>query len=845
MGLSDLLGDLYDEAGDTLPAPQRAALGAALLRVTPANGEAAPTAVSAGALGLLRAAARDGPVLIAIDDLQWLDGSTAATVRFALRRLDATAAVRLLASARTGVDHDVASIGEGVTRLPLGPLGLDELARLAARELRRPLPRPVMRRIERMAGGNAFVALELARAAITRRPSETWMDDTVSLDAARRLAAERLATLPEMTTQSLAAVAALARPSTALVAAAVGDEGRLDPAFRAGVLAEEEGEVRFAHPLLAAAALAALTPRERRVLHARLAQVTEDAEARARHLAAATLEPDSAVAAALDAGAALALGRGAPAAAAELWEHAARLTPASRRADRGARLLQAGSHHGVAADAGRALQLFRRAGETLPAGSLRAEALIAVACHEQTPSREGLVLGREALAQCGEDRAARARCLARFTARLMMAGDWRAAGEHAREAVALLDATADTETRAWLLGLAGGIDTVTIPGGGRDVLRRARQYEGTRLIPDAYESPTAWLGLSHLWTDELGPARVLLSDARARGEAAGQEAAAAVLHGHLADLECRAGNLERARAYADHCLAISEQGEDDQGLAAALSMRALVAVHAGDEQLARELIARGLAITHAIDEHLVAVWLHCHLGFLELSVGNAAAAVAQLEPMPGLLQTMGVREPGVWLCHAELIEALIASGKHVEAEERLAAWAALGREIDRPRVLCTAARARGLLDAERGDVQIALRHLEHALVLHDRLPIPLERGRTLLALGTTHRRAGHRRAARETLDTAEAIFEEIGACAWAHRSAAERARVSGRSAHRSEELTATERQVADLVAVGRTNREVAQKLFVTIRTVESNLTRVYSKLGVRSRGELAARRGEW
>jgi hypothetical protein len=426
-GLGDLLGELYDEAAGELPPPQQAALGRALLRVMPTAEEARPSAVSAGALGLLRTAASDGPVLIAIDDLQWLDGSTAATLRFALRRLEA-APVRVLASARAeGGNDGVQPIGEAVTRLPLGPLGLAELARLTARELGRPLPRPVMRRIERMAAGNAFIALELARAASTRGSSETLTDQALSLNAGRRLAAERLATLPELTVHALAAVAALARPSTALVAGAVADEGLLDPAFRAGVLEEGGGEVRFAHPLLAAAALAALTPRERRALHARLAGLTDDAEARGRHLAAATVEPDAAAAAALDAGAAVAIARGAPAAAAELCEHAARFTPSSRRAERGARLLQAGRHHRAAADARRALQLFRRASETLPAGSLRAEALVAVACHEQIPSREGLVLGRQALAQCGDDRAARARCLAEFARRLEMAGDWRGA----------------------------------------------------------------------------------------------------------------------------------------------------------------------------------------------------------------------------------------------------------------------------------------------------------------------------------------------------------------------------------------------------------------------------------
>ena len=135
--------------------------------------------------------------------------------------------------------------------------------------------------------------------------------------------------------------------------------------------------------------------------------------------------------------------------------------------------------------------------------------------------------------------------------------------------------------------------------------------------------------------------------------------------------------------------------------------------------------------------------------------------------MPAELDQMGVGEPGVFLCHADLIEALIGVGSHAEAESRLEEWEALGRAIDRPRVLCTAARARGLLCAARGDLAQALQHVEHALEMHDRLPVPLERGRTLLALGTIQRRARRRRDAREALDAAGALFGEIGAGIWA------------------------------------------------------------------------------
>ena len=191
--------------------------------------------------------------------------------------------------------------------------------------------------------------------------------------------------------------------------------------------------------------------------------------------------------------------------------------------------------------------------------------------------------------------------------------------------------------------------------------------------------------------------------------------------------------------------------------------------------------------------------------------------------------------------HGDLLDALVATGAEADAATWAHRWDELGRRLDRPRLVCVATRARALVAAERGDQEEALECFDEALKWHDRLGDPTELGRTLIALGGLQRRMKRRRDARATFATARALFEQIGAAGWARRAAAEMTRISGRTATQSDELTPTERRVADLVAGGKTNREVAKELFLTVNTVESNLTRVYRKLGVRSRTELAGR----
>ena len=227
------------------------------------------------------------------------------------------------------------------------------------------------------------------------------------------------------------------------------------------------------------------------------------------------------------------------------------------------------------------------------------------------------------------------------------------------------------------------------------------------------------------------------------------------------------------------------------------------------------------------------------LGFIELSLGDAATALGYLERAWEIRDDVQLLEPGHRLELADTLEALIAVGRLDDAERKLITWEERSRTLDRSWALAITARCRGLLLAARGEFEDAFASFERALAEHARSTDPFQHARTLLALGRTQRRAKRRGDARRTLEDALARFERLGAPLWADQTRAELARIGGRAPSNGE-LTEAEQRIASLVAEGRTNREVAAALFLTAHSVETALTRVYRKLGVRSRSELAS-----
>jgi ATP/maltotriose-dependent transcriptional regulator MalT len=306
----------------------------------------------------------------------------------------------------------------------------------------------------------------------------------------------------------------------------------------------------------------------------------------------------------------------------------------------------------------------------------------------------------------------------------------------------------------------------------------------------------------------------------------------------LGHLECLAGRWQSAEQYAAEAAEFAELTGQSELTPAVLSLAAMVDALFGRLDRARDSAASGLAMAEMAQATWFVLMNLPVLGFVELTAGRFTEALAYLARADDLCEQVGLREVGRFRFHADYIETLVAAGELDRAEEVLSRFGDRGQAVRRRWALATASRCRVLLHAARGDVAAALSEFEHTLPLHDGLPMPFEHARTLLAGGEVHRRARHKREAKELLQSAESAFSSLGAARWAEKASSGLARI-GLRAPAPLDLTPTEHRVAELAAAGFTNREISDHMFISLRTAESTLTRVYRKLGVRSRAELA------
>jgi tetratricopeptide (TPR) repeat protein len=627
-------------------------------------------------------------------------------------------------------------------------------------------------------------------------------------------------------------------PSVQRITDLVGDEAILDTAFAFDILTEAApGRVEFSHPLLAAAAYAAVPPRQRRAIHTELAESAETVEERARHLALATVAPDPPTAEVIDAGAVAAAARAAPADAARLSEIAARLTPLSEPEARTGRRLAAASWHLAAGDVGPAVEIWTELAAACPPGEIHAEALANLANYGSFEYERALAMSDQAVA---ESTTVRSR-VRRIAMHVLANSDNQRALEMLRAATAEARAAGDEVALAAVLPGLGFQTSLSTPGlDGLALLRESVQLERRNGgAVDAYGSAENRLGVVLVQRNELTEARELLRRHLDSCIARGDEGGSGGVAMHLSEAELRAGDLDRAQATIDRALAITDNGQPSQNLGMHLAFAALIATHRGEVDTARTLLKRLQDTTQLAGDPHTETAERVVAGSLELSLGNYAAALDWLEPTVAMLRSVGYIEPGVYFFAPDRLEALIATGRHLEAERDITEWEAIGRRYDRPFPLATGARTRGMLLAARGRLVEADRAFTEALAHHQRLDWPHQHARTLLAFGKTLRRAGRRRDARSRLQAALEIFNRIGEPLWADQTREEMGRLGGRMPS-GRLLTDGERRVVELVAVGHSNREVAAELTISMKTVEAVLTRAYAKLNVRSRSELAA-----
>jgi DNA-binding CsgD family transcriptional regulator len=852
-GLTDLMSTVGSDVLDELPRPQRRALDIALLRADPDGPPPDHRSLAAAFRSVLLAVARRSPLVVAVDDAQWLDAPSARIIGSAFRRFT-TESVGIVVTARL---PDQPSIPFGLDRalpenrlvtVPIGPLGDAALLAMIEDRVGTTFPKRVVARIAASSAGNPFFALEIARAVVRRGTTPSSGEDLPIPPNVSDLVAQRIAGLSSQTRTVLIAVAASGDPTIELLDAVVGpDRARdaVDDARVAGVVEVEEGRVRFTHPLLAAAVWSSTPPDERERVHRVLAELIEDPEKKALHLAALTSGPDEEIASVLTAAARRARTRGAPDAAVDLFEQAIRLTPATGLDQKWRRSIDAAQCHASWRDDDRARALLEGVVAEAPAGAVRSEALLHLGNirYRLDNAFSAITALQQARDEAGDDRPLRSAIESRLAYMVAASGNAMAGLDHAKAALDMVDGTDDDAALAEALAHLTITEFLLGNGVASEQMARAVALEEQTAYPLPPESrPSLINALILLWTDEAESALVVLDKLRHRLEAEGDESGLPYTNWVLGWAESATGNLARAALLVDEGIAAAREARNASLEGMLLGVSGEVHAWLGNVERARADAQAGLDRTMQMGIASGMAFSTSALGFLELSSGDAQAAHERLGPLANLMVGMGIAEPGLMRFLPDEIEALVALGELDEAERLLDGFESKATAVGRGVAIATSGRCRGLLASARGDAERASSILDAAAEAHRRLPYVLELGRTLVAKGRVQRRRRQKAAAQASLSEAISIFERCGARLWEHTARAELERVGGRTAVPSE-LTATERRVAELAASGLTNREVAEAAFMSPKTVEGVLGRVYRKLGISSRAELGAQIG--
>ena len=607
---------------------------------------------------------------------------------------------------------------------------------------------------------------------------------------------------------------------------------RLEKAIAAGVINVADERVGFSHPVLASSVYEDASPLERRRVHRLLAGVLEDPDQVARHLAHATNEPDEQIAAALTAAAAHVAARGAPATAVELAAHARRLTPSGDVAAAATRAVLAAGYVWSAGDGARSRFELERLIESAAPPTVRAQARqLLVKIIDDLPTTVSHL--ERAYDEASGNATLQASVRNLLSRQRMWAGDFDGAAADARAAADLAHAAGSREQLAVAFAREALVEATAGLPIHYDLLDAALEIESSLAEPvPVGESPTRIYGACALFDDDLETAR-RLTEAADRQAASRSESWRAVVLDTLAEIEIRQGDAPRALAHVQDAQEIGRYWGVGHAEAATLASGALVHAIVGRIDDARRDALRAVEMMRPAGYDIIVSLAERALGLAELSVGNAAGAHATLAPLVARARPTSAAAAAA----ADDIEALIELGRVEEAQTVLSN---IDHTCSRPRAAVALARCRAIIAAANKRIDEAADLAAIAVALSEQLGEPLEAGRALLIQGVIERRRKKKGAARIALERAIAEFELTSAAIWVERARAELRRTGTKHTPR-DELTPTEAQIAELASRGATNREIAEHMFISVKTVEANLSRIYAKLNVRSRTELAAR----
>ncbi len=832
------------------------AAGASRARMLAARERALPVdePISVGGRVLELLGELDGkrPVVLVVDDAHWADLDSLRALLFTLRRLVADPVLTLL-TART---EDVSRLPEGLRRLAeaqtgmtlqLGALGTSQVRALATSLGLREFSHGTAQRLQTHTQGNPLYV----RALLSEVPADRWRTWQPALPAPRAFASlveRRLESCSAAARQLVEATAVLGNRPSLATAAALGQVDEPTVALEEAAVVNllrsnaEPGAlvVTFPHPLVQAAVYGQLGQHRRDLLHTRAAELLDDEGAALRHLVAAAHTPDPRLAAELEAFGRREANVGGWASAAAALVEASRLSPS--QAQRESRLLQAVDAMVGAGDLGQA-GTFAREIMGFPAGAMRDAALGYLAVVRGVSSEADNLLRR---AWQRADPAREPRVAATIAQRLALHAVGRLNGadivEWTRRAVELAPPYEPVRAEAqavlglglaWQGRLSEGLAV-------QEASLAETPFPEQSALPPRIKMAHGWLLLAD---DDIVGARAELMETAPAALARGSIRISLWAYSWLALTDYAMGNWDEAILDAERAVALL--GESGHAWLRPLVRWAATVVPAarGDWQSAEEHVR--LAVAQTGDYELMMVGAALARAHLATARGDNDNVLRTLDPLTRIQPREAIDEPGFWPWRDLYADALVNAGLLEEADAFLAPREALADQRGRRVEIAKLCRVRGRLESARGNAKHAEAAFQHGLEQLGQLPLPFDRALVELAHGQTLRRNGKRRAAAVQLQAAADRFATLEAQPYQERCERELIACglspTERRTFDPNRLTAQELAVARLVGDGLSNRAVAAELFVSIKTVQFHLTHIYSKLGLSSRAELAAR----